>query len=85
MPLNELLSRFLSHLGAVCQMAPAVGIEPTVLPLSVNGLGNLDSLPLSPDCRLLLKMAEAWPRLNGSLKLAILAIVDAAPGKEVAP
>ncbi len=27
--LNELLSRFLSHLGAITQMAPAVGIEPT--------------------------------------------------------
>ena len=27
--LNELLSRFLSHLGTMGQMAPAVGIEPT--------------------------------------------------------
>jgi len=27
--LNESLSRLLSHLGATCQMAPAVGIEPT--------------------------------------------------------
>jgi integrase len=27
--LNELFSRFLSHLGAMGQMAPAVGIEPT--------------------------------------------------------
>jgi len=28
-PLNELLSRLLSHLGAMGKMAPAVGIEPT--------------------------------------------------------
>ena len=27
--LDELLSRLLSHLGAICPMAPAVGIEPT--------------------------------------------------------
>jgi len=83
--LNELLSRLLSHLGAACPMAPAVGIEPTVAPLSVNGLGDLDSLPLSPDCRLLLKVAAAWPRLNGSLKLAILAIVDSASPKQEIP
>ncbi len=58
-------------------MAPAVGIEPTAKALELNGLYTPDSLLHSPDFRLLLKVADAWPRLHGSLKLAILAIVDA--------
>jgi len=66
-------------------MAPAVGIEPTVSPLSVNELGGTLSPHSSPDLGLLLKVVEGWPRINGSLKLAILATVDAAAGKEVAP
>jgi hypothetical protein len=57
--------------------APAVGIEPTAETLAFNELGNPTSLLNSPDFRLLLKVVEAWPRLHGSLKLAILAIVDA--------
>jgi hypothetical protein len=32
----------------------------------------------APDRRMLARVVEAWPRLNGSLKLAILAIADAA-------
>lgn len=58
-------------------MAPAVGIEPTVSPLNINGLGDPLSPHSSPDLASLLKVVEAWPRLNGSLKLAILAIIDA--------
>ena len=58
-------------------MAPAVGIEPTASALSINELEHLHSLLDSPDFRLLLRVAAAWPRLHGSLKLAILAIVDA--------
>lgn len=36
--LNEIVSRFLSHLGAITQMAPAVGIEPTRTALMLKGL-----------------------------------------------
>ncbi len=57
-------------------MAPAVGIEPTALPLSLSELGDTLSPDSSPDFRLLLRVAEKWPTLNGSLKLAILAIVE---------
>jgi hypothetical protein len=57
-------------------MAPAVGIEPTVSPLNLSDLGDPLSPHSSPDFRLLLRVAEKWPTLNGSLKLAILAIVD---------
>jgi hypothetical protein len=57
-------------------MAPAVGIEPTVSPLNISELGGTLSPDSSPDFRLLLRVAEKWPTLNGSLKLAILAIVD---------
>jgi len=38
-----------------------------------------------PDRRLLARVVDAWPRLGNPLKLAILAIVDAAPGKGEAP
>ena len=58
-------------------MAPAVGIEPTGNALDVNGLNSEDSPGISPDLRLLLRVVEAWPKLNGAFKLAILAIVDA--------
>ena len=34
-----------------------------------------------PDQRLLARVVETWPRLGNPLKLAILAIVDAAPGQ----
>ena len=57
-------------------MAPAVGIEPTASPLNLNDLGDSLSPHSSPDLRLLLRVAEKWPTLNGSLKLAILAIVE---------
>ena len=58
------------------KMAPAVGIEPTASPLNINDLGDLLSPHSSPDLRLLLRVAEKWPTLNGSLKLAILAIIE---------
>ncbi len=57
-------------------MEPAVGLEPTVSPLDVNGLGDTLSPDSSPDLRLLLRVVEKWPSLNGSLKVAILAIVE---------
>ena len=63
------------------KMAPAVGIEPTVSPLSVNGLREGWSPHSSPDLRLLLRVVEKWPNLNGSLKVAILAIVEGSEGR----
>lgn len=57
-------------------MAPAAGIEPTVSPLNINALGGTVSPDSSPDSRLLLRVVEKWPTLNGSLKLAILAIIE---------
>jgi hypothetical protein len=57
-------------------MAPAVGIEPTASPLNISDLRDTLSPHSSPDLRLLLRVAEKWPTLNGSLKLAILAIVE---------
>jgi hypothetical protein len=60
-------------------MAPALGIEPSVSPLTDSKLGDPLSPLSSPDFRLLLQVAEKWPTLNGSLKLAILAIIDSAP------
>ena len=36
-----------------------------------------------PDRRLLQRVIEAWPRLSGPLKLAVLAIIEACPGQEV--
>ena len=62
-------------------MAPALGIEPSGLLLNINDLGDPLSPHSSPDFRLLLRVAEKWPSLNGSLKLAILAIVDASSVK----
>lgn len=62
-------------------MAPAVGIEPTACPLSVNALREGWSPDSSPDLRLLLRVVEAWPNLNGSLKVAILAIVEGSAGR----
>jgi hypothetical protein len=35
----------------------------------------------SPDLRLLLRVVEAWPNLNGSLKVAILAIIEGSAGR----
>ncbi|MBC8128384.1 MAG: hypothetical protein H8M99_14680 [Gloeobacteraceae cyanobacterium ES-bin-144] len=32
-------------------------------------------------CHLLARVVEAWPDLSGPLKVAILAIIDASPGK----
>lgn len=37
------------------------------------------------DRRLLARVVENWPRLNGGLKLAILSILDAANGEGGAP
>ncbi len=62
-------------------MAPAVGIEPTASPLSVNELLEGWSPDSSPDLRLLLRVVEAWPNLNGSLKVAILAIIEGSVGR----
>ena len=57
-------------------MAPAVGIEPTVTPLSINEL-RCDNSPIdSLDSRQLARIIEKWPHLSDSLKLAILAIVE---------
>ena len=58
------------------KMAPAVGIEPTASTLNINDLGETLSPHSSPDLRLLLRVVEKWPTLNGSLKLAILAIIE---------
>lgn len=69
------------HTGTKTKMAPAVGIEPTALPLIVNVLREEWSPDSSPDLRLLLRVVEAWPNLNGSLKLAILAIVEGSEGR----
>ena len=57
-------------------MEPLVGFEPTDLDLTVNELAGVVSPLSSPDLRLLLRIAEKWASLNGSLKLAILAIVE---------
>ena len=62
-------------------MAPAVGIEPTVSPLNIKALSASLSPDSSPDLRLLLRVVEAWPNLNGSLKVAILAIVEGSAGR----
>ena len=62
-------------------MAPAVGIEPTVSPLSINGLPEGWSPDSSPDLRLLLRVVEAWPNLGGSFKVAILAIIEGSAGR----
>lgn len=62
-------------------MAPAVGIEPTVPDLIISGLGDPLSPHSSPDFQLLLRVAEKWPSLSGSLKLAILAIAESASGE----
>ncbi len=59
-------------------MEPLVGFEPTDLPLCGKGLAEGLSPLSSPDLRLLLRVVEKWPSLNGSLKLAILAIVESA-------
>jgi hypothetical protein len=60
-------------------LEPLVGFEPTDSELSINELVGALSPLSSPDLRLLLRVAEKWPSLNGSLKLAILAIIDSAP------
>ena len=73
------VSHALSHDGATCQMEPLVGFEPTNFDLIVNELVGVVSPLSSPDLRLLLRVAEKWGSLNGSLKLAILAIIDSAP------
>ena len=57
-------------------MAPALGIEPSTPPFSIKDLGDPLSPDSSPDLRLLLQVVEKWPSLNGSLKVAILAIVE---------
>ncbi len=59
------------------RLEPLVGFEPTDSAISINDLVGALSPLSSPDLRLLLRVAEKWPTLNGSLKLAILAIVDA--------
>jgi hypothetical protein len=59
---------------------PLVGFEPTANPLLCKASGAGWSPDSSPDTQLILKIIEAWPRLNPSLKLAILAIVDTANG-----
>ena len=71
------VSHALSHDGSNCQMEPLVGFEPTDSELIVNELVGVVSPLSSPDLRLLLRVAEKWAVLNGSLKLAILAIVEA--------
>jgi hypothetical protein len=58
------------------KMAPALGIEPSAPPLNINILGGTLSPYSSPDLQLLLRVVEKWPSLSGSLKLAILAIVE---------
>lgn len=56
---------------------------------TVTGTGSATlsgaSIPVEemsePERRLLARVVDAWPNLPGPLRLAILAIIDAAPGK----
>ncbi|MES2659210.1 MAG: hypothetical protein V4689_11385 [Verrucomicrobiota bacterium] len=57
-------------------LEPLVGFEPTEISLCGKGLIEGLSPHSSPDLRLLLRVVEKWPSLNGSLKLAILAIIE---------
>lgn len=65
-----------SFCNSLIIMEPLVGIEPTDFSLCGKGLDEGLSPHSSPDLKLLLRVAEKWPTLNGSLKLAILAIVE---------
>ena len=57
-------------------MEPLVGFEPTDFSICGKALVEGLSPQSSPDLRLLLRVVEKWGSLNGSLKLAILSIVE---------
>jgi hypothetical protein len=43
----------------------------------LEGYTQISAQISDADRRLLAKVVESWPRLNGSLKLAVLAVVEA--------
>ncbi len=74
---------------AVGQVVRAAGFEPadenshvtegeTVSDSLLEGYAQISAQISDADRRLLTKVVESWPRLSGSLKLAVLAVVEAA-------
>ena len=63
-------------------MAPAVGIEPTVSLLKINGLPDGWTPDSSPDLRLLARVVESWPRLSAVSSWRFSRSLTRSAGKE---